>query len=325
MTLGIGAVGLGVQGRRMLARLAEHGGFRAVAGWDPDPEGARRAAAEGVTLAATADEVIGAPGVDCLFIASPPSSHMALAHRAFDRGLAVFCEKPLAVEAAEAGVAIDRIAREGHRAAVNFSLASSAGLQAVREALEHRALGDSREVRIEAAFSQWPRPWQSAAGAWLGQREEGGFTREVLSHFIFVLQRVLGPATVESSTVTYPHDGRGSETGLEALLVAGGVPVHVRGRVGGNDADFNRFTLVGDRETLELREWLNVRSSSRSGVADRAAGDRPAYLRQLDQLAAFIRGEPHTLPGFSEALAVQRTIEAMLRTSPARVTAPGAP
>lgn len=316
MTLGLGIVGLGVQGRRMVSRLPEHGGFRVVAGWDPDPENAQLAASQGVPIVQGADEVIAATGIDCLFIASTPASHMDLANAAFDRGVPVFCEKPLAVDFAPARQAIARIAGEGLRGAVNFSLASSPGLRAVQAALEQDGLGRLREVRIEVAFSQWPRAWQAGAGKWLAERGEGGFTREVLSHFIFVLQRVLGPATVEHSVAAYPKDGTSSETGLEARLRARGVAVGVKGSVGGPDADFNSLALVGERSTLAFRDWLATRWSDGARLPEQPAGSaRPGYLRQLDNLAAFIRGEPHLLPDFAEALAVQETIEAMLASN----------
>jgi hypothetical protein len=36
-------------------------------------------------------------------------------------------------------------------------------------------------------------------------------------------------------------------------------------------------------------------------------------VRQLDQLVAMVEGQSHKLPSFAEALAVQRTIEALLQ------------
>jgi len=243
---------------------------------------------------------------------------MELANRAFDEGLAVFCEKPLAVDAPSARHAIERIEREGLRGAVNFSLASSAGLGAAQLAIAQGGIGRLLEVEIEVAFARWPRPWQSAAGGWLAERREGGFTREVLSHFIFALQRILGQASVEKSSVVYPgnpkdHSLMGSEVGLSATLRADGIPVSVEGVVAGDLDDFNRFALVGERGTVEFREWLASRRLPGSSTFEpSAAAARPGYLRQLDQLAAFIEGKPHLLPGFEEALAVQETIEAML-------------
>jgi predicted dehydrogenase len=268
---------------------------------------------------ASAEELIGTPGVDCVYVASPPASHVEDANRAFDAGLAVFCEKPLAVDFESARRTIARIEREGLRGAVNFSLASSAGLAAAQLAIAQQEAGRLLEVEIDVAFARWPRPWQSAAGSWLAERREGGFTREVLSHFIFALQRVLGTATVENSSVVYPgnpkdHTLVGSEVALSATLRAGGIPVSVEGVVEGDLDDFNRFALVGERGTVEFREWFASRRLPGASAFESApAGARPGYLRQLDQLAAFIEGRPHLLPDFAEALAVQETIETMLR------------
>jgi predicted dehydrogenase len=304
MSVGLGIIGLGVQGRRMLARLGEHGGVRAVAAWDPD---ASRLEGTGLEAAGSAEALVRMPGVDCVFIASPPAVHLAQANLAFDAGKAVFCEKPLSTNADEARATIARIEREGRRAAVNFSLAGSAGLESLLTPFVGDELGKPLAVEIEVAFRQWPRPWQAAAGPWLAERREGGFTREVLSHFVFVLQRLLGQATVEKSVACYPGDGVHAEAGLVAELRASGVPVRIEGDVGGEIADFNRFALVGEHRTVEFRDWL----ATRDGHPVQSGG-RPGYLRQLDQLVAFVEGRPHLLPDFAEALAVQETIEAML-------------
>ena len=305
MKLGLGILGLGVQGRRMLMRLAEHDRLQAVAAWDPDP--ARRDLT-GLEIAASAEALVRSPGVDCVYVASPPAVHMQQANFAFDAGKPVFCEKPLSVSFDQARATIGRIERESQRAAVNFSLAASAGLEALLGAVERGEAGALRAVEIEVRFKEWPRPWQAEAGPWLAERREGGFTREVLSHFVFALQRALGKASVESAAVDWPPDGKGSEVGLAARLRAGGVPVSVSGEVGGEAADFNRLALVGEKQAIEFRDWLGTRVGGPR--ADPSA--RPGYLRQLDQLVDFIEGRAHVLPDFAEALAVQETIEALL-------------
>jgi predicted dehydrogenase len=320
--LNVAIIGLGVMGQRMLARLAQHGRLHATHVWDADPAVVARTleAYPGLVAAADAQGLIASPGLASLYIATPPGPHMALSNRAFDAGLAVFCEKPLTVDFDAARQTIARIAHEGHRAAVNFSLASSPGLAALQAAWAERwsggLLGLPQAVSIELAFKAWPRPWQAAAGAWLTERREGGFTREVLSHFVFVLQRVLGRATVRASAPTYPADRRGAETGLSAQLEAAGLPVSVQAGIGGDQDDVNRMTLRGSDGEIELREWFGV-GRRRHGQTWTNLGE-PAELRargqaeQLNQWVALIEGRPHGLPDFAEALAVQETIEALL-------------
>lgn len=328
--LHVGVIGLGVMGQRMLARLAEHPRLRAVRVWDADPAALARTLAADPSLAAatSAEDLIATPGLHTLYIATPPGPHMRLANAAFDAGLAVLCEKPLTVDFAAARTTIARIERERLRAGVNFSLASSPGLQAVQVALGTGAggasddtggrggLGPLQSVHIELDFAAWPRPWQAAAGAWLAERAEGGFSREVLSHFVFVLQRVLGPARVLSARPDYPADGRGAERALQARLDAGGVPVTVDARVGGDAEDHNRMVWQGRDGALALQAWFGLQQ--RRGDGPWQTLGEPAALRlqgqaaQLDQWVALVEGRPQGLPGFAEALAVQDTIETLL-------------
>ena len=237
-TFHVGLIGLGVMGQRMLARLASHPRLRATWVWDADPGALARTLAAYPQLqpATGAEALVATPGLHTLYIATPPAPHMALSNRAFDAELTVFCEKPLTVDFDAARQTIARITAQGQRAAVNFSLASSPGLAAWQAACldgVDGGIGTPQAVQIDLAFARWPRPWQAAAGAWLAERAEGGFTREVLSHFVFVLQRVLGPARVLSSQPDYPADGRSAERALVATLQAGGVPVAVQARVAG--------------------------------------------------------------------------------------------
>jgi predicted dehydrogenase len=312
-------------GQRMLARLAGHARLRVTRVWDENPVVLSQALANDPMLraAASAEALIREPGLHGLYIATPPGPHIALSERAFDAGLPVLCEKPLTTDFAAARACIERIEQERRRAAVNYSLASSTGLaqlQLAFGAASRRPLGALHDVRIELRFAAWPRPWQAGAGAWLSQRAEGGFTREVLSHFIFVLQRVLGPARVVRSEVVYPGDGIGSELSVEAELTAAGIPVTVSAAIGGQRADDNRMLWRASEGEIELRDWFGV-TQQRQGERVQSLGDAETLRMngmtdQLSHWAAMLEGRSHSLPGFAEALAVQQTIEAILAGKP---------
>ncbi len=318
--LNVGVIGLGVMGQRMLARLAAHKRLQAVAVWDADPAAIAKTLQTWPVLRAadSAADLIATAGLHSLYIATPPAPHMALSELAFDAGLAVFCEKPLTVDFVAARTCIARIERENLRAAVNFALASAPGLAQLQAAFGSNSslpLGALSEVRLELAFAAWPRPWQAGAGAWLSERIEGGFTREVLSHFIFALQRVLGMASVKRSLASYPTDGRSAETELQALLQIGAVKVQISGRVGGELADHNLMLWSAANGEIELGQWFSRIEQRGGSKPQELSGDlrQAAHSDQLDQWVALIEGKPHSLPGYAEALAVQQTIEALLR------------
>jgi predicted dehydrogenase len=319
MAHAIALIGLGIMGRRMIGRLAQHGGFRIAALWDPSAEACAAAAREahGADVAPSPEAIAARDDVACVYIASPPASHPALCHLAFDRGKAVFCEKPLTGDIAAGEALAARVARERRPAAVNFSFASSASFQAVVAAAASGELGALRRIEIRASFAKWPRDWQQA-GRWLSERAEGGFAREVLSHFVFATQRLTGPLTLRAGHVVYPPDGRGAETALTATLAGGGIEVAIDAAIRGDVSDTNLWTVTGTRGAIRMRDWYALerrdgggdwRPAMAAGVDDLRA---QAAQRQLDQLAALLEGRPHTLASFDEALGVQRAIEAIL-------------
>ncbi len=313
----IGIVGLGVMGERMLRNMGEHPAFDVATLWDPVVATRERLGSlpERVRFAADARDLVSDPAVSCVYIASPPASHLAYATLAMDHGKAVFCEKPLAVSLVESRRVVERVEREGHRAAVNFPFASAPAVRAIASGLRSRELGPVECVEIELAFAAWPRPWQATA-RWLAGREQGGFGREVLSHFLFLTLRLLGPLSIGECRVDYPEDERLAETAIAAQLLAGGVPVTITGRIGGEIPDSNCWRLHGRHGAFELHDWYSLKRRIDGVWLDIDFGDddmrKMAYRAQLDALAALLSGRPHTLPTFREGLAVQECVEAML-------------
>ncbi|HEV2551977.1 MAG TPA: Gfo/Idh/MocA family oxidoreductase [Stellaceae bacterium] len=318
MAHGIGIIGLGVMGERMLRNMGKHPAFAVAAAWDPTPAAAEklRALAPNARFARDAADLIADERVGCLYIAAPPSVHLAYAAAAFSARKAVFCEKPLAIDLEVCRAAVARVEVEQRRAAINFPFASAPAVRAIATGLKSGELGSVQRLDIEVAFTRWPRAWQAPA-AWLGRREEGGFVREVLSHFIFLTQRLLGPIVIEECRVGYPADGISAEQAIAARLTAGKVPVSLRGHVGGAIEDMNRWVLTAANGAFELHDWYSLKRRINGGWLEVDFGEgsvrERSYMAQLDALDAMLAGKPHALPSFREGLAVQECIEAMLR------------
>lgn len=311
----LSVIGLGIMGERLLRAALDHDATQVVGVWDPSSAAAARLAGitGAVPMLASAEAAIRA--AEAVYVASPPASHIAHGQAVLGAGRSLFLEKPLAsdVAAARAFVA----AAAGQRAAVNFPMASSPAVAQLRAWLPE--IGEIRSISIKVAFAAWPRAWQAAASSWLARKAEGGFTREVVSHFLFLAQRLGGGLRLEQARVEYPG-GEACETAIAARLMAGGVPVTLEGSVGTVAAeDHNLFILHGARGALRLRDWSYAERQGVDG-AWHAAPDalpnpqmRPLTLsRQLDKLAALTRGEKVDLATLEEALAVQEVVEAML-------------
>ncbi|HEX2555736.1 MAG TPA: Gfo/Idh/MocA family oxidoreductase [Microvirga sp.] len=317
----LGVIGYGIMGERLLRAAAAHRSVAVAGVWDPSSEAMGRLKADlpDVPRLADADAVIAAS--DCLYVASPPASHVAYAGAALERGRAVFCEKPLAVDLAAARGLVEAFEARGGRGAVNFPFASSPAVEQLAAWLRDGAVGAVREVTVEIAFAAWPRPWQADAAGWLDRREQGGFTREVVSHFLFLCLRLLGPLRLDAGRASFPEAGR-SERAIAARLDAGGIPVTLAGRVGGTDkADHNLWTAQGERGALRLRDWSIAEKRDGDGPFAEAPGAirneeaRPLVLaRQLDKVAALTRGEKQNLATLRDALEVQEIVEAILRS-----------
>ncbi len=327
MTIGLGIIGAGIMGERMLRAALEHAqeAVHIARVWDASPDALARidAALPGTTQAASAEAVVAAS--DCVYIATPPATHLGYARMAQAAGKAVFLEKPLAVDIAEARGFVEEASRNGAfgRTAVNFPFASSLAIERLRGWLDEGAAGVPRGFEIDVAFARWPRGWQQGAAGWLDGRAEGGFTREVVSHFLFLARRLFGPLHLQSSEADYPVDG-GTERRITARLDAGGLPGTLAGAVGATSKeDHNTFTVHGIAD-LRLRDWSIAERGRPSGewVPDEDALPnermRPLVLRrQLEGVARMTRGEPHHLATLSEAYQVQEIVEAILTGHPA--------
>ena len=314
----VGIIGAGIMGERMLTAILDQPPQSiALAGiWDPSSAAMKRIAARFPSVPQLADAAAAIRASDCLYVASPPASHLGYARQALDAGKVVFCEKPLAVDVADARAFV---AEAGGRGAVNFPFASSVGVATLKRWIDEGAVGRPTRIAIEVAFATWPRSWQADAASWLDARAEGGFTREVVSHFLFLCRRLAGPLANLQARAEFPDAGK-SERRIDATLTAGGLPVTLAGHVGRTDKDdHNTWLLEGEAGAVRLRDWAIPERRMADGTFQPAPDLMPhpearlvALRRQLDGVARLARGEPHHLATLQEALDVQEIVEAIL-------------
>lgn len=301
----------------MLASMAVNANFDVVAAWDPDAGACERTHAlyPRIRITESPAQAIEAEDSGVVYIACPPVWHDGYAIAAMQAGKAVYCEKPLGVDVAQSRDLIERARAAGVVNIVNFSLASAAAVTEIERRLGAGALGELVGADVRVHFSQWPREWQMDAADWLSYREQGGFTREVLSHWVYLSERLLGRAELVGATARYPGDAR-AETHIVAELQAGGLAVTIAGSVGGVGPDRVEYTLWGTRQSCRIVDWNRLVSSDGGDwEAQLTHIDDPrqlGYQLQLDHAAKAFGGVAHSMPDFADALSVQVLIEEML-------------
>ena len=169
--LRLGVVGLGM-GRTHIAEFLAHPGCDVVALADVD-EARLTAAGErfGVAeLFLDPENMFDSAALDAVSLAVPNCLHLPLTLAALDRGLHVLCEKPMAMNVAEAEAMKAAADRAGKTLMINFSFRFSEVSQALKQQVDAAALGQVYFGRtVWHRFRGVPRP-----GSWFGRKEMSG-------------------------------------------------------------------------------------------------------------------------------------------------------
>jgi myo-inositol 2-dehydrogenase / D-chiro-inositol 1-dehydrogenase len=163
-----------------------------VAVYDPDPERSAALAADaGATACASVDELCDQ--VDAVFVCTWTSAHHRVVAAAVERGLAVFCEKPLAPDLAQARALCELVEGAGVTNQVGLVLRRSPAFTLARSLIRDDASGrpmavvfrDDQYLPVHGMYgSDWRAdPARAGAGALL----------EHSIHDVDLLEWLLGP------------------------------------------------------------------------------------------------------------------------------------
>jgi len=172
-------VGTGFGARVQIPVWSQVPGARVVSVCSSDPERARRVAEKCGAPHTTADvrELARHPEVELVCVTTPPHQHLPEVLAALDAGKHVLCEKPFALDAAQAHRMRERARAAGVLALVDFEFRRLPVRAELARLLRERAIGELRHVhqsgiadflyRIDGSYGQW---WyrRESGGGWLG-------------------------------------------------------------------------------------------------------------------------------------------------------------
>ncbi len=157
----LGFLGVGGIGRPRMEAIARDGAAEVAAIADAQPEA--RAAACALAPGAAGVEGFDAlldRELDGLVIATPSALHARQAEAALARGLAVFCQKPLARTAAETRGVIEAARRADRLLDVDLSYRRTQGMQRIRELVAAGDIGEVYAIDLVFHNAYGPdKPW----------------------------------------------------------------------------------------------------------------------------------------------------------------------
>lgn len=147
MDLKIGIIGFGARAslRKEVHRPGE--GSRVTAVCDPSErarDDARRLLPDAL-ITDSLDELL-ASGVDAVMVLTPDHAHAAISIRALEAGVAVFCEKPLAIELADADAMLETARRTGSRLYIGHNMRHMPVVTLMRRLIQQERIGQVKAI-----------------------------------------------------------------------------------------------------------------------------------------------------------------------------------
>jgi predicted dehydrogenase len=186
----VGVVGLGKMGLSHHALLHAHPEVEAIACDSSRYVLGVLEKNTGVTVYSDYERMLAEADLDAVVIATPSSAHAAMARAAFERGLHVFCEKPLTLDAGDSQALAREAGERGLVTQVGYHNRFVAAFAEVRALLDAGAIGEVTHVLGEA---YGPVVLKQKGSTWRSRRAEGGgCLYDYAAHVINLINWYLG-------------------------------------------------------------------------------------------------------------------------------------
>ena len=204
-TIGIGIVGAGFARTTQIPGFRNCQGARVVAIASRRRERAESVASEfGIEhVASDWQELVARDDVDLLSVVTPPATHREITLAALEQGKAVLCEKPMAMDAAEASRMTDRVREAGVLALIDHELRFLSSRRKMRLMVHDGEIGTVRHCNYV-----FRSDYRGVLGNWDWWSDEtmgGGTLGAIGSHAIDSFRWLLGTEVSEVCCVLSTH------------------------------------------------------------------------------------------------------------------------
>lgn len=281
--------------------------------------------------------MLDAVSADAVLIATPTPSHADLVRYALERGLHVFCEKPLTLSSADSAELVELAGASGLVTQVGYHNRFVGAFQEVKKVLDSGAIGT---VSHALAESYGPVVLRPKGSTWRSRRTTGGgCLYDYAAHPLDLLTWYLGePVSAGGTIIGSIFSAETDDEVYSTLRYPGDVSAQLS--VNWSDESHRKMTtkvtvwgtrgkIIADRQECQvyLRDTAEPPEGFRHGWNVRYTTEltRPVwfYLRgeeysaQLDHFVQSILGRGGRQNDFASAAATDRAIEMLTRSAAA--------
>lgn len=275
-------------------------------------------------------ELLRDPDIDAVAIATPASIQAEIALQAVRNGKHIFLEKPVAVNAREAGELLSAAQQAGVAHTVDFEFPELDRWLKAREIIQQGGLGKIRHASISWNVETYVN--KAGLVSWKSDSQSGGGAlNNLVSHIFHYVEWFLGPVKKLSCTLSAaPGDARPADSIVNlALVLESDVSVSVSVCCCAFMGSGHRMEFFGDDGTLVLsnstadhaRGFKLFYATRSAGSLDELPFDNPEEApaadgrivpvsKLVDRFVSWIREGIISPPSLLEGYRVQCLIEA---------------
>jgi myo-inositol 2-dehydrogenase/D-chiro-inositol 1-dehydrogenase len=314
--IGVALLGAGRIGKIHGRNVAAHPKARLVAIADADEAAARDLAAATGARVASVDAAIADPEVQAVVICAPTDTHADLIEEASRAGKAVFCEKPVDLDAGRIRRCLEVVNAAGTTLMIGFNRRFDPSFAELKRRLDQGAIG---AVELVSIISKDPSPPPPSYVA-----RSGGLFRDMMIHDLDLARHFLGEDPVEvhavGSSLVDPAIGAAGDVDTAAVMLkcaSGKIATITNSRRATYGYD-QRIELHGAKGMLSAGNRHATTVEQADGTGYRVDPALPffleryaeAYRAEIDAFFTAVSGGAAPAPSGADGLAAQLLADA---------------
>ncbi|GAU82069.1 myo-inositol 2-dehydrogenase 1 [Bosea sp. BIWAKO-01] len=322
----MGLLGAGRIGRIHGLNLAARKDATLVSVADAFADAAGSLAAETGAAVASLDAILADKTLDAVLICTPTDTHADLIEAAVASGKAVFCEKPVDLDAARIKTCLKTVAQTGKPLMIGFNRRFDPSFAALQNRLR---AGEAGAIEIVSVISRDPSPPPVDY-----VKRSGGLFRDMMIHDFDMARFLLAEEPVEvfalGSALVDPAIGQAGDVDTAAVLMrtASGKIAQISNSRRASYGYDQRIEVHGSKGMLRAGNIHETTVEIATGAGFRADPVQnffleryaAAYRAELDAFVAALKGKTAPLPSGEDGLKAQILADAA--TESARIGKP---